>query len=394
MACRANYASTSNILLCPKCGGILDVEYDLATVQAAFTKESLKTEVRSLWRYAELLPVKRTDCVVSLGEGFTPLKRSSNYAKTAGITDLTFKLDYMNPTASFKDRGSTVIVSKLKEWGITSAMDDSSGNAGVSLAAYCASAGIECTVYVPASVPAEKLIQAQIYGAKIEKVPGSRTDVTKVAVARSKSSAAYYASHNMSPFFLEGMKTTAFEAAEMLSWEMPDHMIFPVGGGTLIAGAWKGFEELMQLGQIHDAPKLHAAQSEACMPIVEAYRKGSMHVEPVSERETVAGGIRITNPARGMQVLQALRSSRGAAVAVSDNAILKHQRLLAMKEGIFAEPTSCAALAALETLLDDGTIHRDESVLIPLTGFGLKDTKNAARSLELARNLERWNGIS
>ena len=384
IACKAHYESTSTILTCPKCGGILDIEYDLARIPATFTKESLKTGVRSVWRYAGLLPVTRPDCVVSLGEGVTPVMRASNYANAVGISNFTLKLDYLNPTGSFKDRGTTVTVSKLKEWGITSVMDDSSGNAGVSLAAYSANASIECTLYVPASVPAEKLIQAQIYGAKIEQVQGSRTDVARAAVTRSKtSSAPYYASHNLSPYFFEGMKTLAFEVAEMLSWEMPDHMIIPVGGGTLIAGAWKGFEELVQLGWIHETPKLHCAQSEACMPIVKAYRDGSTHVEQVPEGETIAGGIRIANPARGIQVLQALRASKGTAVGVSDTGILKHQRLLARKEGIFAEPTSCAALAALETLLNDGTIHRGESVLIPLTGFGLKDTKNATRSLEL-----------
>jgi len=320
---------------------------------------------------------------VSLGEGFTPLKKTSNHGNALGITDLTLKLDFMNPTGSFKDRGTTVSVSKLREFGVTSAMDDSSGNAGVSLAAYCASAGIECTLYVPASIPAEKLIQAQMHGAKIERIAGSRTDVARAAETRSKSPGPCYASHNLSPFFFEGMKTFAYETAETSNWEVPDHLIFPVGGGTLIAGAWKGFEELMQLGWIDSLPKLHCVQSEACMPIVEAYRRGSVIVEPVLEGETIAGGIRIANPARGRQVVRTLRDSGGAAVAVSDNAILKHQRLLAMKEGIFAEPTSCAALAGLDVLIDDGTIHRGESVLVPMTGFGLKDTKNAARSLEL-----------
>lgn len=381
-SCEAHYEPMLDLLTCPQCGDILNIEYDLTKVQLSFTKDSLKTGVRSVWRYLQVLPIKQYDCVVSLGEGLTPVKVSSKYANALGITDLTLKLDYMNPTGSFKDRGTTVSVSRLKELGITSAMDDSSGNAGVSLAAYCASAGIECTLYVPAGIPAEKLIQAKMHGARIERVAGSRTDVARAAETRAKSSGPYYASHNLSPFFFEGMKTFAYETAEMSNWEMPDHMIFPVGGGTFIAATWKGFEELTQLGWIHSIPRLHCIQSEACMPIVQAYNKGNIQVEPVSESETIAGGIRIANPARGKQVLQTLRKSRGVAVAVSDDAILNHQRLLAMNEGIFAEPTSCAALAGLETLLGEGVIHRDESVLVPLTGFGLKDTKNAAMSLE------------
>jgi threonine synthase len=382
-ACGRRYSLADRILACPKCGKIVDIEYDLATVQRIFKKESLKTRICSMWRYRELLPISRDDCIVSLGEGITPIKKASNYNRTVGITHLSFKLDYMNPTGSFKDRGTTVTVSNLKELGIDAAMDDSSGNAGVSLAAYCASAGVDCTLYVPTSIPDEKLIQAQIYGAKIEKISGSRTDVARAAEARSKSSKPFYVSHNLSPFFFEGMKTFAYEVAEMWDWGVPDHVIFPVGTGGLMVGAWKGFKELKQLELIRNVPHLHCVQSEACMPVVEAYRKGSMQVAPVPERETIAGGIRISNPARGWQLLQTLRNSRGAAVAVSDEAISKHQRLLAKKEGLFAEPTSCAALAGLEMLIDDGTIDPDESVLLPLTGFGLKDAKNAARSLEI-----------
>lgn len=381
--CGAHQAPEDKVLTCQKCGKIVNIEYDLAKIQLSLGKQLLKTRIRSVWRYRELLPVSRDDCIISLGEGITPLKRAANYGDAMGITNLTLKLDFLNPTGSFKDRGTTITVSNLRELGIHSAMDDSSGNAGVSLAAYCASAGIECTLYVPASIPAEKLIQAQIYGAKIKRISGSRTDVAKAAETRSKSSMPYYASHNLSPFFFEGMKTFAYETAEMRDWELPDHVVFPVGGGTLMAGAWKGFEELLQLDWVHSVPRLHCVQSEACMPVVEAYRKGSMQVKPVSEGETIAGGIRIANPARGDQVLRTLRSSHGVAVAVSDDAILKHQKLLAMKEGVFAEPTSCAALAGLEKLVHDGTIHPDESVLVPLTGFGLKDTKNAARNLEL-----------
>jgi threonine synthase len=381
--CGAHFTLEDKVLTCSKCGGILDIKYDLAKTQATFKKESLKTRVRSIWRYRELLPIRREECIVSLGEGITPLQRGSNYAETLKISDLTFKLDYMNPTGSFKDRGTAVTVSNLRELRITSAMDDSSGNAGASLAAYCGSAGIECTLYVPASIPTEKLIQARMYGAKIESVSGSRTDVARAIEVRSKSPGPYYVSHNLSPFFFEGMKTFAYETAEMSDWKTPDHIVFPVGGGALMAGAWKGFQELVELGWIQRVPHLHCIQSDACMPVVEAYRKGGVRIEPFSEGETIAGGIRISNPARGTQILQTLRSSHGVAISVSDDAILKHQRLLAKKEGIFAEPTSCAALAGLKELVGNGDIRRDESVLVPITGFGLKDTLNAARSLSL-----------
>ena len=297
------------------------------------------------------------------------------------LSNLSTKLDYLNPTGSFKDRGNTVNVSKLKEMNITEVLEDSSGNAGASLAAYCAAAGIHCTLYVPASAPSEKLLQARLYGAEIKPITGSRTDVAKAAEDAWRTTGLYYASHNLSAFFLDGMKTFAYEIAEDLEWQVPDHVVFPLGGGALFAGAWKGFEELLQIGWIDRLPKFHCVQSEACMPIVEAFRRGAAHVAPVQEGETIAGGIRIANPARGKQVLGVLRRSQGQAVAVSDQEILRHLRDLARNEGIFAEPTSCAALAGLQKLVDVGAVGVGESIVVPLTGFGLKDGKNAAKSI-------------
>jgi threonine synthase len=320
--------------------------------------------------------------MISMGEGLTPLRKTSRYAVSIGLSNLALKLDYLNPTGSFKDRGTSVSISKIKELEITAVLDDSSGNAGASLAAYCAAAGIACTLYVPAAAPNEKLIQAEIYGAKIVKIAGSRTDVARAAEDAWKSSDLYYASHNLSPFFLDGMKTLAYEIAEDLGWHVPDHVVFPVGGGALIGGAYKGFQDLKNLGWIDHVPKLHCVQSEACMPIVEAFQKGSSHVEATAEGETIAGGIRISNPGRGDQVLQAIRATKAVAISVTDEAILTHQKLLSRKEGIFAEPTSCAALAGVAKLLETNAIRPQDSVVVPLTGFGLKDTKNAAKSLK------------
>lgn len=381
IGCGATYSPTEKVVVCTKCGGVLDTRYDLGEIQRKSDKGLLKNKIRSLWRYREFLPIEKDESIVSMGEGLTPLKNVPRYAASIGLSDLALKLDYLNPTGSFKDRGTTVSVSKLRELKIRAVMDDSSGNAGCSLAAYCAAAGIDCTLYVPATAPKEKLIQAEICGAKIVKITGSRTDVAKAAQDAWKASDLYYASHNLSPFFFEGMKTLAYEIAEDLGWRVPDHVVFPVGTGGLLAGAGKGFEELMQLGWVDRVPKLHCIQSEACMPIVEAFRKGSMLVTPAAEGETIAGGIRISNPARGKQVLQALRRTQGEAASVTDDAILRHQKLLARREGIFAEPSSCAALAGVEKLVEMGAIGAHELALVPLTGFGLKDTNSAARSL-------------
>jgi len=376
--CGASYSMNQKTIVCEKCGGLLDVRYDSAEIMRRISKESFKGRGHSLWRYRELLPIRHDNCVVSLGEGVTPIQKTPRYGSLLKSSQISLKLDYLNPTGSFKDRGSTICVSHLKELNITEVMEDSSGNAGASLAAYCAAAEIKCTLYVPAAAPSEKLLQAKLYGADTKPIAGSRTDVAEAAENASRTTGTYYASHSLNPFFLEGMKTFAFEVAEDLDWKVPDHLIFPVGGGTLFLGAWKGFEELLHLGWIERLPKFHCVQSEACMPIVEAFRKGAMNVTPSQEGETIAGGIRIANPARGHQVLQVLRRSNGQAVAVSDQAIRQHQKDLAKNEGLFAEPTSCAALAGLEKLLNTRAIDPNESTVVAITGFGLKDSKNAA----------------
>jgi threonine synthase len=381
-SCKTTYPSNDRMVVCLYCGNVLDLNYDLRPIAGRSHEETFDPSARSIWRYRHLLPIEEKRYIVSMGEGLTPLTKARRYAESIGLSDLALKLDYLNPTGSFKDRGTSVSISKINELGIKAVLDDSSGNAGASLAAYCAAAEIACTLYVPAAAPNEKLIQAEFYGARIVKISGSRTEVAKAAENAWKSSALYYASHNLSPFFLEGMKTLAYEIAEDLNWQLPDHIVFPVGGGPLMAGTWKGFQDMLTLGWTDRMPRLHCVQSEACMPIVEAFRKGSAQVKPAFEGETVAGGIRISNPGRGDQVLEAIRATEATAVSVTDEAILSHQKLLGRKEGIFAEPTSCAALAGLARLVQTGVIRHQDSVLVPLTGFGLKDTKNAAMSLE------------
>jgi len=380
--CKTTFSLNERVIACMKCGNVLDLDYDLSPIVGKPSQETFDHNARSIWRYRELLPIEDKRCIISMGEGLTPLRRARRYAGSIGLSNLNLKLDYLNPTGSFKDRGTSVSISKTSELGVKAVFDDSSGNAGASLAAYCAAAEIACTLYMPASSPSEKLIQAEMCGARIVRVTGSRTEVAKAAESAWKSFAMYYASHNLSPFFFDGMKTIAYEIAEDLNWQLPDHIVFPVGGGALMAGTYKGFEDMLTLGWTDHVPRLHCVQSEACMPIVNAFLNGYARVEPTVEGETIAGGIRISNPARGNRVLEAIRATGGTAVPVTDQAILAHQKLLGRKEGIFAEPTSCAALAGLAELVEKKTIDPQDSVIVPLTGFGLKDTKHAAMSLE------------
>jgi threonine synthase len=377
--CGKVFGPRERVVTCSECGSLLDVRVDLQQVGRGLSRGALAQRGHSIWRYRELLPVQRADNAVTLGEGWTPLVKAGAYAARLGLRNLYLKLDYLNPTGSFKDRGSAVLVSKAKELGVESVIDDSSGNAGSSIAAYCAAAGMTCSIYVPAGVPLGKTVQMSMYGASIVRVNGPRERVVQAARRVSEEQDAYYVQHGANAFFLEGNKTVAYEIAEQLNWLVPDHVVLPVGGGTLFVAAWRGFRELVGLGLTERTPRLHGVQSSACMPIVEAYERGLGDVEPVREGDTVAGGVRIGNPARGRQVLDAIRSSGGSALAVSDEELLCHQRALAEMNGIFAEPTSCAPLAGLSKLYARGDITACDTVVVSLTGFGLKDVETASK---------------
>jgi len=331
-----------------------------------FARQSLKDRPGTLWRYEESLGIEDPNSRVTFNEGFTPLTPFSLDGR-----EVLLKLDYLRPTGSFKDRGTTVMMSKLKEWGISKIVDDSSGNAGASVAAYAAAAGIDAEIYIPAYASVGKAMQIRVYGATLIKVEGPREAATKAAMAAE--SYRFYSSHIWSPHFLAGMKTIAYEIAEQLDWKVPDWVVVPVGGGTMMIGLWRGFEDLRSRRFIPKMPRLVAVQSENCAPIHEAWKTGSHSVTPFPKRATVAEGIAIQNPIRGRQILQALQESAGIPIAVSDDSIWRALELLASK-GFFAEPTSATAVAGYRALLAKGIVSEHDVVVIPLTGFGLKAT--------------------
>jgi threonine synthase len=307
---------------------------------------------------------------VTMGEGQTPVVRLDAAGRRLGLRSLRTKLEYRNPTGSFKDRGAAMLVSMLKEHGVTRVAEDSSGNAGAAMAAYSARAGIRATIFVPASAPAMKLSQIAFYGAEIVKVDGGRQAVTDACQKYCNEQGVVHASHNLSPYFIEGTKSFAREAAAQMD-PPPRHVLFPVGNGSLLIGAWKGWADMMKSGNAKSMPRLHAVQTEACPPLASAYRGGAW--QPTGGVTTVAGGIAVERPPRLQQCLQVINDSGGQAVSVSEESILRWQSLLAREEGLLAEPTSAAALSGLEALVRSGVIGRDEAVLIPLTGFGFKD---------------------
>lgn len=309
---------------------------------------------------------------MSLGEGNTPLIPSLRLGEELGV-DLWFKLEGANPTGSFKDRGAAVMVAVLREKGGKALADDSSGNAGASLAAYCARAGIPSLIFVPAYASGPKVNQIKAYGARLVPVSGPRQAATQALLETiSKDPQIHYASHNHSPYFLAGLRTLAYELFLDLSEKSPDHLVVPLGGGGLFLGLFYGFSELLALQKLSKMPKIHIVQPEACAPIVKAFLSGKAEPDEVVPSETVAEGTRIPKPARGAEVLWALGRCQGKALTVSEEEIIQAQGELAQKEGVYVEPTSALALAGLKRLASAGEIKEGERVVLPLTGSGLK----------------------
>ncbi len=324
---------------------------------------------QGVWRFGDLglsgiAPGQR----VTLGEGGTPLIEAPRLADAIGLTRLYLKLESQNPTGSFKDRGTATAIAQAIARGATQLVEDSSGNAGASAAAYAARAGLRCTVYAPASAPAAKLRQAEAYGARVVPVEGDRAAVTRAARQAAKAKAVYHLDHNGNEAFVAGMQTLAFELDEAL--RTPAAIVMPVGGGSLLAGCSEGFAAL---GLPPARWPLFAVQPEACAPLVQALANGWEQTVPFAARPTIAGGIAIADPPRGPRLLRALRESGGGAVPVSEEAIVRWGRMLARLEGVYAEPTSAAAVAGLAKLVAERTVPAEEAAIVVITGSGLKD---------------------
>ena len=355
------------------CGGPLDLEptprFDRATVDDG---------ERSLWRYRAQIGVAERTGVgwrdVSMREGGTPL-----VAISPGDRRLLAKVDYLMPTLSFKDRGAAVLITHAAAMGAAEVIADSSGNAGTAIAAYAARAGIGCTVYVRSATSLGKLSQAERYGARVVRVPGTREDAARAAhaaLSTASNSPTMYASHVYNPWFLEGTKTLAYEICEQLDWTLPDRVVLPVGNGTLVLGAAIGFRELVAAGIAPRLPRIIAVQAELCAPIATAFARGATDVSDavdVITSDTAAEGIAIASPARGAQILAAVRESKGAVVTVTEGEIAAATLRLA-EQGFDVEPTAAATCAAAFRL-DETDASREAEPGITVTvlcGAGLK----------------------
>ena len=333
----------------------------------------------SLWRYRKALLVDAGDAV-TMGEGWTPLVR----AAWDGVA-VHFKLDFMMPTGSFKDRGMTVMVSYLKSRGIAEVLEDSSGNAGASLSAYCARAGMRCRILVPETASYPKIAQIAACGADVLTIRGSRQDVADAALAMSRE--LFYASHNWQPFFTEGTKTLAYELWEQLGFRAPDSVVMPVGYGANVLGCDRGFSELLRNGEIKRMPRLYGVQAANCAPYFAAFRAGVEHFVPVAVSATVAEGVASSMPTRMREVLVPVRASGGEIIAVTEDEIVRALAALA-RMGFYVEPTSAVAAAGLSQLLARGVIGSGETTVLVLTGSGLKASEKIGELLKLGARSE------
>ncbi len=326
----------------------------------------IRSGTRSLWRYAASFPVPVAN-PVSMGEGCTPLVERPWRGGRAH-----FKLEWFAPTGSFKDRGASVMVSTLRQQGVSRLLEDSSGNGGAAVAAYAAAGGIKAKILVPAATQPGKIVQMRAYGAEVELIPGARQDTADEAERQAER--IFYASHNWQPFFLQGTKTLAYELWEDLGFRAPDNVLIPTGAGSNILGCDIGFNELRRSGEIEQLPRLFAVQPANCAPLCASFASGAEDYTPVETRPTIAEGTAIVKPVRTRDVLAAIRRSGGAAVQVSEEEIVEAVYDLA-RSGLYVEPTSASAAAALGGLIRGSVIRPGETTVVVLTGSGLKATE-------------------
>jgi threonine synthase len=356
-ACRRSYAADRPLWRCD-CGSHLNL-----APGRGLTRDEIAVGEASLWRYAAALAL-RGPPRVSLGEGWTPLVRRV----WQGVA-VFFKLESQMPTGSFKDRGTAVMINHLLEIGVGAIHEDSSGNAGASIATYAAAAGIPCRIYVPAAAARGKLVQIAASGADVRAIPGTRQSVSEAALAAAGES--FYASHNWQPHFIEGTKTLAFELWEQLGFRVPDNILVPTGYGSNILGLERGFDELERIGEITTRPRLFAVQAANCAAFAAAWAAGGDRFVPFATAPTMAEGIAAPKPVRVTEVLRALCRSEGGVIAVAEEDIAPALHALG-RLGFFVEPTAATVGAALTRLLRDGTIGPNQTTVVVLTGSGLK----------------------
>jgi len=359
--------------LCPACQKPLLARYDLEAARQAVSRETLNGRADNLWRYRELLPVRRPEHMLCLGEGFTPLIHAARLGAAVGFDGLYIKDESLNPTGSFKARGLSVAVSRAHELGVAALSIPSAGNAAGAMSAYAALARMQAHVFMPRDVPPLFVAECRALGAEVTLVDGLITDCGRAAAEGVRRLGRFDVSTLKEPYRLEGKKTMGYELAEQFDWTLPDVVIYPTGGGTGLVGMWKAFGELEQLGWIGpQRPRMVTVQSEGCAPMVRAFHEGAEFAAPWQDARTIADGLRVPAAVGDFMILRALRQSDGRAVAVSDQEMIEAANLIGRTQGLFVCPEGGATLAAFQRLRRQGWIGDDERVVLFNTGSGLK----------------------
>lgn len=371
----------SPVHVCESCFGPYEVEYDYQAMKGKVTREAIARGPASLWRYKDLLPVDQP--VTGFHSGFTPLKRAKRLAKELGCSQLWIKDDSCNyPTYSYKERVVSVAISKAVEFGFDTVGCASTGNLANSTAAHAAQAGIRCFVMIPHDLEQGKVLGSLIFGPTMVRIRGNYDDVNRLCTEIADKYGWAIVNVNLRPYYTEGAKTYGFEIAEQLGWELPRHTIVPTAGGTILPKIYKAYQELIELGLVqNNGPKIYSAQAAGCNPVVTAIHRGIDIIEP-QKPNTIAKSIAIGNPADGYYVYQAVKESGGWGESASDREIIDAIKLLARTEGIWTEPAGGTTLAVAMKLIQQGRIGRDESIVLSITGNGLKTQEAVAEDLK------------
>jgi threonine synthase len=362
--------------VCELCFGPLEIDYDYDAIGEAISRELIESRPFNMWRYEELLPLAGSP-TVGRQVGGTPLVKADRLAERLGVREIWVKNDAVCfPTLSFKDRVVSVALSKAKEFGFDTVACASTGNLANSVAANAAAAGLPAYIFIPKSLEASKILNTLVYGAKVVALDGTYDQVNRLCAEIGGKYKWGFANINLRPYYAEGSKTLAFEVAEQLGWRTPDHVVSPMAGGSLICKIDKAWTELSKLGLL-DAPyesKIHGTQAAGCAPIVEAVLAGRDLIKPIKEPRTIARSLAIGNPADGFYAVKTMERTGGTGAAPNDDEIVAAMRLLAETEGIFTETAGGVTLGGAIKLIEQGVIKPDESVVLCITGQGLKTT--------------------
>jgi threonine synthase len=372
------YAPNNDLIfICATCGGNCLVDYHLDKIQSIFSRQTLeKSNNWDIWRYRPLLPLTSRGAE-GPPVGWTPLIEAPKLSRSLGVNRILIKDEGRNPSASLKDRASLVALLKARELGHDLVTAASTGNAASATAVLAAAMGIRTRIFVPRSAPPAKIAQLLTFGAEVLAVDGTYDQAFELCLAASRKYGWYNRNTGYNPYTREGKKTVAFEICEQLSWQVPDLVVVPVGDGNIMSGVWKGFVEFQQLGLIDRTPKLLAVQAEGSAAIIQAFQ-GNGNIQAVSGT-TVADSISVSYPRDGEAAVHAIRDSGGMGISVSDLAILQAIGEVAKGAGVFAEPAAAAAFAGFKKAVEQGIIDPDWTVVLLITGNGLKDVASAMR---------------